>query len=69
MTLLTGALSVSLYFVLFAFQDDIVRLADLTRQGSKIHFIIPVIIALLFSLVHGAFTEHFWSLLGLKPKH
>jgi hypothetical protein len=69
MTLLTGVLSLSLYFLLYEFQGDIVQLANLTRQGAKIDFIVPIFIALLFSLVHGAFTEHFWSLLGLKPKH
>ena len=69
MTLLTGALSVLLYFLLYEFQGDIVRLADATRHGAKIDFIVPIVIALVFSLVHGSFTERFWGLLGLKPKH
>lgn len=69
MTIATGACSALLYFLLYEFQADIVRLADLTRQGVKIDFIVPIVIALVFSLVHGSFTERFWDLLGLKPKH
>lgn len=68
MTLVTGALSVLLYALLYTYQGDIVRLADLARHGEHIDFIVPIAIALVFSLVHGAFTEGFWSLLGLKPK-
>ena len=69
MTILTGIMSVSLYFLLYEFQGDIVRLADLTRHGDKVNFIIPILIALVFSLIHGSFTERFWAVLGLKPKH
>jgi hypothetical protein len=69
MTLFTGALSGLLYLALYLFQNDIVQLADATRHGTRIDFIVPIIIALVFSLVHGSFTERFWGMLGLKPKH
>lgn len=69
--IVTIALGISvmiLYFLLFQYEDEIVHLAELTRQGQKIDFIVPILIALVFSLVHGAFTENFWNMLGLKPK-
>lgn len=69
--IVTIALGISvlvLYFLLFQYEDEIVRLAELTRQGEKINFIFPILIALVFSFVHGAFTESFWNMLGLKPK-
>ena len=69
--IVTIALGISvmvLYFLLFQYEDEIVHLAELTRQGEKIDFIVPILIALVFSLVHGAFTANFWSMLGLKPK-
>jgi len=31
-------------------------------------FLIPIVIALVFSFVHGAFTGAFWDAVGLKPK-
>ncbi len=69
--IVTIALGISvmvLYFLLFQYEDEIVHFAELTRQGDKIDFIIPILIALVFSFVHGAFTENFWNMLGLKPK-
>jgi hypothetical protein len=29
---------------------------------------VPVAMAFLFSLVHGAFTGHFWDVLGIKAR-
>ena len=63
-----GLLSAVLYVLLFQHSDMLVRLAELTRQGDKMFFFVPIAIALIFSLVHGAFTAHFWEALGLKPK-
>ncbi len=64
-----GLLSGVLYVLLYKYQGDLTHLAVLTRQGHKIDFIIPIIAALVFSLVHGSFTSHFWSALGIKAKH
>lgn len=67
-TLAWGAASLLLYIVLFALSDRLVELAAATRQGEKIYALVPIVIAVVFSLVHGAFTSHFWDLLGLKAK-
>lgn len=67
--LLTGTASVGLYILLYFFSQDIRHLAEATIHGDKGLFYVPIVIALLFSLVHGAFTGHFWDALGLKAKH
>jgi hypothetical protein len=57
-----GALVVGLYAVLFLAEDPILRLST---QGGWM-FVLPLIIAFLFSFVHGAFTANFWDVLGIK---
>ena len=64
-----GLLSAAMYFFLFKYQNEIVHLAELTRQGVKIGFLIPIGIALTFSFIHGAFTTYVWHSLGLKSKN
>ena len=64
-----GLLSAVLYFFLFKYQAEILHFAELTRQGIKLDFLIPIAIALLFSFVHGAFTTYVWQSLGLKAKN
>jgi len=63
-----GVLSATLYFLLYQYNDDIRHLAEITNAGDKEYFYVPIIIAVVFSFVHGAFTGHFWDVLGLKPK-
>lgn len=63
-----GILSGILYFLLYHFGNDIRQLAELTRQGDKIYFLVPIVIAFAFSLVHGRFTDRFWEAVGLKAK-
>jgi hypothetical protein len=53
-----------LYWLLFANET---RILDLSRQGNWSSLIL-IAIALVFSFVHGAFTSHFWELLGLRAK-
>ena len=67
-TLLLGAVSAGLYFLLFLYSDRLVELAAATRQGEKLYALIPIAIALVFSFVHGAFTGRFWELLGLQAR-
>ncbi|MAT65766.1 MAG: hypothetical protein CMN57_08980 [Gammaproteobacteria bacterium] len=67
-TLLLGAISAGLYFLLFLYSDRLVELAAATRQGEKLYALIPIAIALVFSFVHGAFTGRFWELLGLQAR-
>lgn len=57
-------MSVALYFVLYLFEDSI--LAFTSRGGW--YFIAPVVIAFVFSYVHGTFTGDFWDILGIKAK-
>ncbi len=64
-----GFLSACLYFFLFKYQAEIIQFAELTRQGVKLDFIFPILIALLFSFVHGAFATYTWKSLGLKSKN
>ena len=67
-TLALGAASAGLYFVLFLFSDQLPALAAATRQGEKWYALVPLAIAMVFSFVHGAFTGHFWDVLGLRAK-
>jgi hypothetical protein len=67
-TLILGVASAALYALLFLFADELVELAHLTREGNKLYALIPLAIAMVFSLVHGAFTGYFWDLLGLRAK-
>jgi hypothetical protein len=68
MALALGAGSMVLYALLYRYSADLVQLAELTHQGHKAFFFVPIAVALVFSLIHGAFTGHFWDALGLKPK-
>ncbi len=62
-----GAASVALYVLLFAYADETVAMARRTREGETLLFLVPIVIAFVFSLVHGAFTGYFWDAIGLKP--
>lgn len=63
-----GLASVSLYVLLKLFSPELVQLAQATHAGSKGLFFVPILLALLFSFVHGAFTSRFWDVLGVKAK-
>ncbi|HEM46733.1 MAG TPA: hypothetical protein ENO23_06780 [Alphaproteobacteria bacterium] len=67
-TLVLGAASAGLYLLLYLFADTLPALAAAARQGDKLYAVIPIVIAIVFSLVHGAFTGRFWDLLGLRAK-
>jgi len=67
-TILLGLLSLVLYFMLFETSDMLVEMATMTREGDKEFFYVPIVLALLFSLVHGHFTGRFWDVFGLKHK-
>lgn len=61
-----GVGSILLYVLLYAYADQFVRWAQRTHDGEKVLFLIPIVVALVFSFVHGAFTGHFWEVLGFK---
>ena len=65
--LLFGVVSAILYTLMFIYSDALVEYAHRTRQGEHIWFIVPIVIAFVFSYVHGTFTGSFWDMLGLKP--
>jgi len=62
-----GAASLALYALLFVYAEETVELARRTREGETIWFLAPIVIAFVFSLVHGAFTGAFWDAIGLSP--
>ena len=62
-----GVGSLALYVLLYLYSDETIELAGRTREGEKIWFLAPIVIAFVFSLVHGAFTGYFWDAIGLKP--
>ena len=62
-----GVASLALYALLFVYADETVELARRTREGEKIWFLVPIVIAFVFSLAHGAFTSSFWDAIGFKP--
>ena len=63
-----GLASSSLYLLLFEFADTLTALSVESRAGASYYAIVPIIIALVFSAVHGAFTARFWDLLGLRAR-
>jgi hypothetical protein len=67
-TLILGTASAGLYILMFAYSHKLPALAAATREGETLYAVVPVLIAMVFSLVHGAFTAHFWDLLGLRAK-
>ena len=63
-----GVLSIALYGLLYYFSADLVEIARATHAGHKAMFFLPIVLALVFSLIHGAFTSQFWDVLGIKAK-
>ncbi len=66
-TLLLGAISAVLYFLLYTFEDRILDWSGGFAVNGW-YFLAPIYIALIFSAVHGVFTSHFWELLGIRAK-
>jgi len=62
-----GALSGVLYASLYSYSPELTSMALATHAGDKTMFFVPIVIALVFSLVHGSFTSQFWDVLGVKP--
>lgn len=61
-----GIASLVLYVLLLANAELFVDWARRTREGETLLFAIPIVVAFLFSWVHGAFTGHFWEALGVQ---
>ncbi len=63
-----GAFSGALYYLLYYFNGDLRQIAEMTNQGDKTYFLVPIGIAFVFSVVHGLFTDRFWEALGVRAK-
>jgi hypothetical protein len=57
-----GFLSIALFTALFSNQEMVS--GTFTRGGW--YAFLPIVTALLFSFVHGSFTGHFWTVLGVE---
>ena len=57
-----GFFSIALFTALFTNQDLVS--SAFTRGGW--YAFLPIVTALLFSLVHGSFTGHFWTVMGIE---
>ena len=60
--ILTGIVSIGLYAELLTHQDI---LNDSFSRGGIFAFL-PIATAFIFSIVHGTFTGHFWTFLGIE---
>jgi hypothetical protein len=59
-----GAVTLIIYVCLFVMERPILEWSS--RGGW--YFLVPVAIAFALSFVHGAFTGHFWDVLGIKAR-
>ena len=59
-----GVVTAVLYWTLFHNETSVL---NVTSQGKWACWV-PVSIAFIFSITHGAFTGEFWNLLGVKAK-
>ncbi len=63
--ILYGGASLLLYILLFLYADLFVTWAEQTKDYKAL-FLIPIMVAFIFSYFHGAFTGLFWEILGLR---
>ncbi len=57
-----GIISIALYSALLAKQD----LVNSTFGRGGMYALLPIITAFVFSFIHGSFTGHFWTVLGIE---
>ncbi len=58
----TGIISVALYAALLLNQDMVNN--NFAKGG--LYAFLPIITAFVFSFIHGSFTGHFWTVLGIE---
>jgi hypothetical protein len=61
----SGALSAACYALLFSHEAEV--MAAFTRT-DELYWLLPVVTALVFSFVHGAFTGYFWEAVGIRAR-
>jgi F0F1-type ATP synthase assembly protein I len=59
---LTGIISIGLYVALLTNQD----LLNSNFAKGGLYAFLPIITAFAFSFIHGSFTGHFWTVLGVE---
>jgi hypothetical protein len=57
-----GVISLALYAALLRNQDVV---NSMFGKGGM-YALLPIVTAFLFSFVHGTFTGHFWTVLGVE---
>ncbi len=57
-----GIISIALYAALLLEQD----LVNSTFAKGGLYALLPIITAFVFSYIHGSFTGHFWTVLGIE---
>ena len=62
---LSGILSAVLYLLLYLYEKEIME--SFTRSDG-LYPALPVVVALVFSFVHGAFTSFFWDVVGISAR-
>lgn len=60
--LVMGIISISLYALLLSRQDWV----NSTFGKGGMYAFLPIVAAFAFSFFHGAFTGHFWTVLGIE---
>lgn len=63
-----GILDIVLYSLLFQFADELTALAKAVHNGEALYILVPITLAMVFVLIHGAFTDYLWELLGLRAR-
>ena len=63
-----GMFSFAMYSLLYFYNTNLTHIAQQTHAGHKGLFFVPIVVALVFSWVHGSFTSRFWDMLGIKAK-
>ena len=61
-TIVMGIISIALYATLLHKQD----LVNSTFAKGGMYAFLPIITAFIFSYIHGTFTGHFWTVLGIE---
>ncbi len=60
--IVTGIISIALYAALLLKQDQV----NSTFGQGGLYAFLPIITAFVFSYIHGTFTGHFWTVLGVE---
>ncbi len=60
--IVTGIISIALYTALLLKQDVL----NTTFAKGGLYAFFPIVTAFVFSYIHGSFTGHFWTVLGIE---